>query len=759
MDSITRLVAPGLQTLTVNTNIITVTLASTVAGVNYLAQLSVDGAPVGQPIPMSSTGATPPAIQAQFAVDDSIPGATFQVRIQAVEANHPSSAWATSTDSITRLATPALRTLSVSGGTITAILQNAVSNADAYQAQLVADGIPAGPSVPLTTTAGNPPITQTQFIIDDSLVGSTFRVQTRAMGSGHLSSIWAASVDSISRLVQPALQPLSVSVRTITITLQGVVPNAEAYQAQLVQDNNPVGQPIPMTTTAGTPPVVQAQFNVDNPVSGSTYKVRVQATSASYIPSTWITSTDGIREWPALPYHVSGHIAWNDSPVPGARAQLKSGDYASTPVLAEATVDASGQFTLESPPAGTYQLYAVAPSDEYWPWISHTITINSGVTIDAGTFNLLKKLQLLGPADGASIDASTQALTWTSIAAAARYDIDLSDNATGQPVLKNSTTGTNLVIGQALNPGSSYKWSVSAYNAAGNQIAYSSALSFTAQKIAPPKTSKSVNNLHNVQNQWGGAAAPWHDGGMWIIGARPGQNVIALNITSGDGGKTLNGTMTYAGEGPIGFQATQTLSNTYTVQNQWGGTSAPWHPGGTWIIGCRGGQGVVAVNVTSGDGGITLNGTMTYAGEGPIGFRSAPADGGVYTVQNQWGGAAAPWNQGGTWVIGCRAGQNVVAINVSSNDGGKTLNGTMTYQNEGPIGFTGLLFGSDNYTVQNQWGGASAPWNPGGVWVIGCRAGQNVVAINVTSSDGGNTLNGTMTYQNEGPIGFRGTLT
>ncbi|MHC5730424.1 MAG: hypothetical protein ACYTXY_41215 [Nostoc sp.] len=32
---------------------------------------------------------------------------------------------------------------------------------------------------------------------------------------------------------------------------------------------------------------------------------------------------------------------------------------------------------------------------------------------------------------------------------------------------------------------------------------------------------------------------------------------MALNVTSSDGGKTLTGTTTYAGEGPIGFRSHQ----------------------------------------------------------------------------------------------------------------------------------------------------------------------------------------------------------
>ena len=44
-------------------------------------------------------------------------------------------------------------------------------------------------------------------------------------------------------------------------------------------------------------------------------------------------------------------------------------------------------------------------------------------------------------------------------------------------------------------------------------------------------TSKASNNLHHVQNQWGGAAAPWHEGGVWVIGGRTNQQVVALDIT------------------------------------------------------------------------------------------------------------------------------------------------------------------------------------------------------------------------------------
>jgi hypothetical protein len=138
--------------------------------------------------------------------------------------------------------------------------------------------------------------------------------------------------------------------------------------------------------------------------------------------------------------------------------------------------------------------------------------------------------------------------------------------------------------------------------------------------------------------------------------------------------------------------------------------------------------------------------------------QTAHAQANSYTVMNQWGGSTAPWNAGGTWVLGGRANQGVVAIQIKSPDAGKTLTGTMTYANEGPIGFRASAKGNNQYAVENQWGGSTAPWQPGGTWVIGGRTGQAIVALDVMSADQGKTLNGTATYNGEGPIGFKGTL-
>lgn len=255
--------------------------------------------------------------------------------------------------------------------------------------------------------------------------------------------------------------------------------------------------------------------------------------------------------------------------------------------------------------------------------------------------------------------------------------------------------------------------------------------------------------VYNVQNQWGGDSAPWNEGGVFNIGNRSDQLPVALNLNSSDGGQTFSGTMTYAGEGPIGCRASRVTVNCYQVENQWGGDDAPWHDAGLFLLGARSDQNAVAFDLSSSDGGQTLTGTMTYAGEGPIGVTATRSDGKAFNASNQWGGGSAPWNQGGQFVIGCRPNQSVVAIDVASSDNGQTLNGTMTYMGEGPIGFRGTRIMGNSYAVENQWGGDSAPWNPGGNWVIGCRGDQQAVAVN-TQGD-----NGTMTYAGEGPIGLK----
>jgi hypothetical protein len=179
---------------------------------------------------------------------------------------------------------------------------------------------------------------------------------------------------------------------------------------------------------------------------------------------------------------ITGRVLWSSDPVAGARIELKErGNYYDLPVLAQATTGSDGQFTLENPPAGDYQIYAVSPGDEYWRWTGRSIQIPVGAAVDAGTFYLKKKLQLLEPANNGAIGTTTPTLRWSSFPDAVRYHVNLFVDQTGEAVLRQDTTDTSLVVSPALTPGVRYEWSVDAYDAAGVTIAYFSAWYFTVQ--------------------------------------------------------------------------------------------------------------------------------------------------------------------------------------------------------------------------------------------------------------------------------------
>lgn len=128
-----------------------------------------------------------------------------------------------------------------------------------------------------------------------------------------------------------------------------------------------------------------------------------------------------------------------------------------------------------------------------------------------------------------------------------------------------------------------------------------------------------------------------------------------------------------------------------------------------------------------------------------------------YLVENSWGGTTGHY--GGLWVLGVRGEQLPVAFDLTSDDGGKTLTGTMTYEGEGPIGFNGKYIGSNNYKVEVQWGGSDAPWQDSGVMVIGYRGNEQMTQeLKITSPDGGKSFEGNMVYAGEGPIGLNAKL-
>lgn len=190
-------------------------------------------------------------------------------------------------------------------------------------------------------------------------------------------------------------------------------------------------------------------------------------------------------------------------------------------------------------------------------------------------------------------------------------------------------------------------------------------------------------NCYRVEQRPAGPQSPWRDAGLFLLGARFGQNPVTLDLLSRDAGYSFSGIMVYAGEGPIGIRGDHAQALVYTALNQWGDADGPWHPGGQWVLGSRDDAPVTALSIESIDRGATLIGTVTYGESVPVAFRAKRIMGDSFLVEDRSGEPGEPWLAAGTWVLGGRGGQGLAAVHVERDGDG--LSGTMTYSGETPI--------------------------------------------------------------------------
>lgn len=134
------------------------------------------------------------------------------------------------------------------------------------------------------------------------------------------------------------------------------------------------------------------------------------------------------------------------------------------------------------------------------------------------------------------------------------------------------------------------------------------------------RLSGGMNYWYRVQVQWGDEEAPWHDEGLFGLGHRAAHPVVALRLALTEGGRTLEGAVTYLDEESVSLRATHTDRNRYSISTDSQASPAEWR------IGARDFQPVVGLELTSGDKGVTLTGVVTYAGESPVRFRGVRAD-------------------------------------------------------------------------------------------------------------------------------------
>lgn len=111
----------------------------------------------------------------------------------------------------------------------------------------------------------------------------------------------------------------------------------------------------------------------------------------------------------------------------------------------------------------------------------------------------------------------------------------------------------------------------------------------------------------------------WEDSGTWILGAN--ESPIEIRFASGDGAKTLMGQVKFTQKGGmLGLRAVRVDGNNYSVLTKRGNDD--WVKDGDWVIGGRNNHAVIKADAKSNDGGQTLIGMITYAGEGPVHFKA-----------------------------------------------------------------------------------------------------------------------------------------
>ncbi|WP_412061793.1 hypothetical protein [Rubrivirga sp. IMCC45206] len=251
------------------------------------------------------------------------------------------------------------------------------------------------------------------------------------------------------------------------------------------------------------------------------------------------------------------------------------------------------------------------------------------------------------------------------------------------------------------------------------------------------RTTALRSQLYRVEHQADGDGR-WREGGSWVMGTRSGERLTALSGSSDDGGFTLEGLWSYGSDDLTAFRATMTAHNTYEVEAQIGGEDGPWQPAGTWLLGARVEHHVVALDLTSEDGGETLAGTCRYEDEPQFTVRCQTADGGVYAVTSDD-------NETPTcWVIGRdRPLQSLVC---RSDDDGLSLLGSCDIGGT-VLGFRAVRWAGNAYhtEVRSASGGG---WTDSGMWVLGSRKDVNLVSVHL---EGRGTLTGPCAYAGERP--------
>lgn len=127
----------------------------------------------------------------------------------------------------------------------------------------------------------------------------------------------------------------------------------------------------------------------------------------------------------------------------------------------------------------------------------------------------------------------------------------------------------------------------------------------------------------------------------------------------------------------------------------------------------------------------------------------------AYQVENKLEDNTS-WNTGGTWILGNRKDQYLTKINISSNNSGESFIGTVAYNDGKLLNFRARLDIDNMYRAEIRSRDSINSWQSDGIWVIGNRKKQRCTELNISSGNGENILVGTVKYEGEDKIDFKG---
>ncbi len=311
---------------------------------------------------------------------------------------------------------------------------------------------------------------------------------TTLLVSGSWSSVWhfttAPAVPAPPALVSPGNGTTGVPMNTLLTW--GLSPGATGYHLQVATDSTFA------TTLVDRSNLTSTSDSVNGLANSTTYYWRVSAANSSGVsPWSGISSFTTVASPPQPPSLLSPAdgasgvstnptLQWNASTAASSyRVQVSTDTGFSTPVVDQAGLSSTSTVVNGLHDGTTYYWRVNASNGSGTSAWSPMRSFATAIGVPAPPLPV-------SPPNGASNQPLTIRLAWNLVPSAARYHLQISQNAQFSSIaIEDSTIADTFFVAGPLSSGTSYWWRVSASNAGGTG-GWSSAWSFTTTPPPPP---------------------------------------------------------------------------------------------------------------------------------------------------------------------------------------------------------------------------------------------------------------------------------